>query len=1014
MELPRRGLPGRLSAAVPLALVFAGCLAGQQATIREEKQSIKTYPFSGPNPSPTRSGSGTTGQRIYPYFSFDELSLTGASQTWNVVRMENPYIAAFVLPAEGGKLLGALEKSTNQAFVYYNHVLKFRNISMRGPWTSGGIELNFGIIGHAPSTASPVDYLVRKNSDGSVSCFVGGMDLPSRTEWRVEFKLPPDKAYLEARSLWYNPQPLNQSYYVWMNMAEKVGSDLELILPGTQWIGHNYALPSQPWPVGADGRDLSFYKNHDNTDDGSFFVHGALADFSGGYWHDSDFGYGHWALHEEVPGQKLFRWSLSRAGAIWENLLTDSDGQYLEHQTGRLLDQSDTGFFAPYSADRWREIYFPYKKIGPMVKATPYGALNVRKEGDALVLRFCALQKIDEKLVVRAAGKEIASGKIVLNPMEVFEKKIPASVKKGELRVEIGDKLSYTDDPNDGVLKRPLTFRNYDTNSLEGLYRSAERDNRERDYEGALKKYLACLDRDPSHVRALTRIAEIYGRRAEYAKGLGYARKALDYVMYDPDANFTYGILSRKMGDLTDAKETLGWAARSMQYRSSAYSELGGIYVMEGNLDRAQEYLARSLEYDANNVRTYQVLATVYRLQKQPRKAQEALAKILEIDPLNHLARFEQYLLAPGPGTLSTFKSMIRNELPHETYLEIAAYYSNLRLDADALRVLEVAPDQATIRYWQAYLLRDKFPAESRRALEKAAALSPYLVFPFREESIPVFQWAAAALPGDWKANYYLGLIYWGLRREQDAMKMFALCGDRPDYAPAYISRAFLEKSIDATTARADYEKALAIDRKDWRTWYHLADFYTETGVPGKALDLAVEASQRFPNEDAIKSLLARAYLENGRYQECNSALAGATILPFEGQRDIHTLFVQCLVSQAMADMKKGRYSEAAGELERSRDYPERLGTGAPPDPDLRIQDYLLMFCYQESGAAAKAAEAVRRIDAYAGHHSPGNLDAQKNQVGQWYRSTFRERTERDALQELSRLLNGGGRPGGE
>ena len=1014
MEIPRRGLPRRLAAAVPLVLVFAGCLAGQQATIREEKQSIKTYPFSGPNPSPTRSGSGTTGQRIYPYFSFDELSLTGADQTWNAVRMENPYIAAFVLPAEGGKLLGALEKSTNQAFVYYNHVLKFRNISMRGPWTSGGIELNFGIIGHAPSTASPVDYLVRKNPDGSVSCFVGGMDLPSRTEWRVEFKLPPDKAYLEARSLWYNPQPLNQSYYVWMNMAEKVGSDLELILPGTEWIGHNYAVPSQPWPVGTDGRDLSFYKNHDNTDDGSFFVHGALADFSGGYWHDSDFGYGHWALHEEVPGQKLFRWSLSRAGAIWENLLTDSDGQYLEHQTGRLLDQSDTGFFAPYSADRWREIYFPYKKIGPMVKATPYGALNVRKEGDALVLRFCALQKIDERLVVRAAGREIASDKIVLNPMEVFEKKIPASVKKGELRVEIGDKLSYTDDPKDGVLQRPLTFRNYDTNSLEGLYQSAERDNRERDYEGALKKYLACLDRDPSHVRALARIAEIYGRRAEYAKGLEYARKALDYVMYDSDANFIYGILSRKMGDLTDAKETLGWAARSMQHRSSAYSELGGIYVMEGNLDRAQEYLARSLEYDANNVRTYQVLATVYRLQKQPRKAQEALAKILEIDPLNHLARFEQYLLAPGPGTLNNFKSMIRNELPHETYLEIAAYYANLRLDADALRVLEAAPDQATIRYWQAYLLRDKSPAESRRALEEAAALSPYLVFPFREESIPVFQWAAAALPDDWKANYYLGLIYWGLRREQDAMKMFALCGDRPDYAPAYISRAFLKKSTDATSARADYEKALAIDRKDWRTWYHLADFYTETGVPGKALELAVEASQRFPNEDAIKSLLARAYLDNGRYQECNSALAGATILPFEGQRDIHTLFVQCLVSQAMADMKKGRYSEAAGELERSRDFPERLGTGAPPDPDLRIQDYLLMFCYQESGAAAKAAEAGRRIDAYAGHHTLGNLDAQKNQLGQWYRTTFRDRTERDALRELSRLLNGGGRPGGE
>jgi len=524
-----------------------------------------------------------------------------------------------------------------------------------------------------------------------------------------------------------------------------------------------------------------------------------------------------------------------------------------------------------------------------------------------------------------------------------------------------------------------------------------------------LKKYLSCLEREPMHVRALTRVAEIYCRRAEYKKGLEYARKALDYVMYDPDANYIYGILSRRMDNLVDAKETLGWAARSMQYRSSAYSELGGIYVMEGNLERAQEYLKRSLEYDANNVRTYEVLATVYRLLKQPRKAQETLAKILEIDPLDHLARFEQYLLEPGPATLNNFKSMIRSELPHETYLEIAVSYANLRLDGDALRVLEVAPDQATVRYWQAYLLREKSPAESRKALEKAAALSPYLVFPFREESIPVFQWAAAAQPGDWKATYYLGLIYWGLRRGEDAMKMFEACGERPDYAPAYISRAFLERDANSQKAQADYERAYAIDRKDWRTWYHLASFYAGKGAHDKALDLAVEASRQFPNEDAVKVLVARAYLNNGRYQDCNNVLANATILPFEGQSDIHTLFVQCLVSRAMADMKKGQYNQAIERLERSREYPERLGTGAPPDPDLRIQDYLLMFCYQESGAPAKAAEAGERISAYSSRRSLGSVDTQKKQVDEWYRTKFRAQTELNALQELSQLLRGGG-----
>ena len=991
----------------PLLLLVAGTayLAAQPAVIQEEKQVIRTYPFSGPNPSPARPGGQRVQQRIYPYFQFDEYASAGVDRAWNVVRLENPYIRAFILPGVGGKLLGAIEKSTGKEFVYYNHVLKFRNIAMRGPWTSGGIEANFGIIGHAPSTATPVDYLVRRNPDGSVSCFVGTIDLPSRTQWRVEYRLSPDKAYIEARSLWYNPQPLEQSYYVWMNVAEKAADDLELVLPGTAWIGHNYAVPSQPWPTAADGRSLAFYRNHANGRDGSYFVNGKENDFSGGYWHDAGFGYGHWAPHEDVPGQKFFHWALSREGAIWENLLTDRDGQYFEHQTGRLLDQSDAGSFPPYSTDRWAEIFFPYKNTGPMVKATPYGALNVRNTGDAIVVNFCALQAIDETLVIRAGHRPIASDRIRLQPMEVYEKRVPAAVPAGELRVEIGDKLTYTDDPKDGLLARPLTFRNYASDTPEGLFQSAARDERERRYDSALRKYLACLERDPSNVRALTRIAAIYSRQAGYRKGLDYARKALDYAMYDPDANFVYGILSRQAGNLVDAKEALGWAARSMTYRASALSELGSISLLEGSPARAAELLERSLDYDAYNVRSLQVLATACRLLGNTAKARETLSKILDIDPLNHLARFEEYLLAPRPEALASFRSMIRNELPHETYLEIAAYYVGLRRAADALRVLEAAPEQATVRYWQAWLLRDQDPTESRRMLEKASALSPYLVFPFREESIPVFQWAAAVRPGDWKPPYYLGLIYWGMQRNDDARKMFEACGSRPDFAPAYVTRAFLEEDADPARAQIDFEKAYALGRKDWRTAYHLANFYMQRDRQEQALAVAAAAAQEFPSQDAIKVLAARAYRANGRYQDCNAVLADATILPFEGQSDVHDLFVQCLVSQALVDMKAGRREPALEALERSREYPERLGTGSPADPDYRLQDFLAMLCYEQSGAPAKAEEAAARIRAYSSRHSLPDLDAQRKAVEQWYRSSVPAQPEKVAVEELRRLL---------
>src|SRR5690606_33695794 len=288
-----------------------------------------------------------------------------------------------------------------------------------------------------------------------------------------------------------------------------------------------------------------------------------------------------------------------------------------------------------------------------------------------------------------------------------------------------------------------------------------------RSYSAAIKGYLECLQRDPTNVRAMTRAAAVYYRRAEYDKALDYANKALDFVMYDADANYIYGLIARRMGDLTDAKETIGWAARSMKYRAAAYCQLAEIYLLEGNLERAAEYGRRSLEYDTKNIKTHQFLTTLHRRMGKPAEAAASLARVLEMDPLNHLARFESYLLKPDASSLAAFQTMIRNEMPHETYLEIAAYYMNLGMDEDARKVLSVAPEQAEIRYWQAYLLRKQSPEESIRLLRQTSTLSPYLVFPFRQEAIPVFKWASGALPSDWKASYYLGLIKWGIERKE-------------------------------------------------------------------------------------------------------------------------------------------------------------------------------------------------------------------------------------------------------
>src|SRR5438093_4423411 len=133
-------------------------IAQQKSHIKEYARKFKTYPFSDPNPIPEPG-------KIYPYYRFDGYTNSPVQKEWKVVELENDYIKVMILPEIGGKIWAAIEKTTGKSFIYYNHVVKFRDVAMRGPWTSGGIEPNYGIIGHTPNCATPVDYITIRKAD---------------------------------------------------------------------------------------------------------------------------------------------------------------------------------------------------------------------------------------------------------------------------------------------------------------------------------------------------------------------------------------------------------------------------------------------------------------------------------------------------------------------------------------------------------------------------------------------------------------------------------------------------------------------------------------------------------------------------------------------------------------------------------------------------------------------------------------------------------------------------------
>jgi hypothetical protein len=106
-----------------------------------------------------------------------------------------------------------------------------------------------------------VDYVTRRNPDGSASCVIGALDLLTRTSWRLEINLPANEAAFTTRSFWHNSSGFAQPYYTWMNAGIKSAGNLQFINPGTHYIGHDGRAAQ--WPLNPDnGRDLSWYEQN--------------------------------------------------------------------------------------------------------------------------------------------------------------------------------------------------------------------------------------------------------------------------------------------------------------------------------------------------------------------------------------------------------------------------------------------------------------------------------------------------------------------------------------------------------------------------------------------------------------------------------------------------------------------------------------------------------------------------------------------------------------------------------
>ena len=916
--------------------------AQSPATIREYTKSFPTYPFSDPSPVPLLTP-------VYPYFRYDGFTDKAVEKNWKVVELQNDYIRLLILPEIGGKIWAAIERSTGRPFFYYNHAVKFRDIAMRGPWTSGGLEANYGIIGHTPNCATPVDYITKVNEDGSVSCTIGTLDLLSRSYWRMEIRLPKDQALFSTRSFWYNTTAMEQPYYHWMNAGLAAGEDLEFIYPGNKYLGHNGEYAD--WPINKNnGKNISWYKNNDFGGYKSYHVFGKYTDFTGAYWHNEGLGMVRYGTHDDKAGKKIWIWGLSRQGMIWEKLLSDTDGQYVELQSGRLFNQNTeksslTPFkhraFMPYGTETWEEEWYPVLDTHGFVMANQYGALNVKKDDGWLKIYFSPTQSFRDTIRITAAGKTVYTKTASFLPLRLFTDSIPTPLPD-DLIITIGDhKIRYDASPLANILSRPVESpTDFDWTTAYGHYIQGTEALDMKNYPEAEEAFLQSLAKDPNYGPSLVKMAELLYRNMRYIEALDYATRAIRINTEDGAANFIYGLINDRLGHTTDAKDGFDIASMDPAWRSAAYTCLAKIYLREKDWQRARSYADKAMDNNRLNMEALQLQAVCDRITALPAATHTApLSVINQLDPLNHFAHFENYLTKPTPENKTHFLSLIRNELPQETFLELGIWYYTCGLPEEALKVFRLSPPNTEVSLWIARLTGQPIDWTN---------IDPIRSFPFRSETAQLLE-ELVRTDDHWFPKYQLALIYQDRNRITECKKLLQSCKDEPPFAPFYAMRAALVSVGDLQSPKHDLQRAVTLDPQ-WRYQKLLAEYDIRQGDYKEALAIAGSFYRSHPGQYIMGMLYARTLLLNQQFAAADKILSTLNIIPFEGATAGRELYREAKLMQAVQYMKQHQYQKALAFIAAAKEWPENLGVGKPYEEageDLRLEQWMDDLCRQ-------------------------------------------------------------------
>ncbi|MFO7923502.1 MAG: DUF5107 domain-containing protein [Bacteroidales bacterium] len=971
---------------VPVVLlgVAATRTASSQVAVTEKKLTIPTYLAADPDPNPVffngRRYQGAQG-RVYPYPLTYNLTDSLTDVDYDAVLIENEYIEICILPELGGRIYYAKDKSNDYNFIYHNSVIKPALIGMTGAWISGGVEWNIPHH-HRASSFYPVEHAVTEKDDGSKTVWVGETELRHRSKWIVGITLHPGSTLVETTVRVLNTTPFQNSILAWANVAVHANEDYQVFFPPrTQYTTYHRKNQFSEWPVshqhynGADytrGVDVSRWENHIKPT--SFFEWGNTGNFVAGIDHGAEAGTVIFGDKYVNPGKKLWSWGNNPTGAMWDRLLTDEDGPYVELMFGSFSDnQPDYSWIQTLETKESRYWFAPVKGMKGVKMVNRNAIIDLDVRGDSL---FAAINvtSIRKSAVISLYNgtdaifesvtdlspdtlfiieTDLLSYEPDAGPGAVSDRVAGAgsdAVADDDIRIVLQDSLGIiiaeygiekpANDPVPEPVSLPLSAE--EINDPDSLYYAGLHFEQFHDpYYMPLDYYLKALSINPRHVPSLTRTGMLYLKAGDNESAAGYLETAVervssDYTVAENAAPLYYlGLAYNRLGRESDAYSLFYRASWDYSFNSPARYHLALTDSRRGNYYRAVNHLRQAYSTSTRSTDILSLKISMYRLTGDIERALEIVESILELDPLNLRACYERYLILGSRQSQQEFTGIMRNY--HENYLELAVDYGNAGLYNDALNILALyneLPEQSIENYPSVFYLMGYYnhlSGNTDRAREFFSRASEYdhnYSFPFRFETAAALETALEYDPYDALAWYLTGNIYYD-HQPVKAIKAWKKSVDITDDIPvAYRNIAFASANIsnDPEEAVENIKKAITLKPDDPRYYYEY-DLYLKTLLtdPEKRLEPFVNNHEVVVSDQITIFPYAELLTVTGNHDQAVALMRDRHFHRWEGGESIYHYWLYAHLFKAEKAYESNLMEEADSLIDSALSYPLNL-----------------------------------------------------------------------------------------